>query len=322
MLDRGMIEPMDRPVRLLSVGALTLDTILRVDTLPAHQGKFIANDGVQIASGMATSAACAARRLGASVSLWASTGDDAVRDQLISGIEAEGVDCSLVRRVTGARSALASILVDAHGERIIVPFYDARAQADPDALPADLSGFDAVLADVRWPGAAALALTAARKAGRPAILDADTAPLDVLERLLPLASHIVASEPAARIVCGHALDPETACADLASRTEAFVAVTGGAAGTWWHDRQAGRVRHVEAPRIKAVDTLAAGDVFHGAFAVGLAEGMPVEWSLRFASAAAALKCLRFGGRLGAPGREETLAMMAAHWPASQEGKGG
>ncbi|WP_292247308.1 PfkB family carbohydrate kinase, partial [Mesorhizobium sp.] len=253
---------MEKPVKVLSVGAFTLDTILRLDTLPAHQGKFIACDGVQIASGMATSAACAARRLGAEVSLWASAGDDAVGDQLVAEIEAEGVDCNLVRRVAGARSALAAILVDAHGERIIVPFYDREAQADPDELPADLSAFDAVLVDVRWPGAAALALNAARANGRPAILDADTAPLEVLEQLLPLATHIVASEPAARIVCGHALDPETACADLASRTDAFVAVTGGAAGSWWHDRSTGSVRHVAAPRIKAVDTLAAGDVFH------------------------------------------------------------
>ncbi|RVA75963.1 sugar kinase, partial [Mesorhizobium sp. M7A.F.Ca.CA.001.11.2.1] len=294
---------MAKPVKLLSVGALTLDTILRVETLPIHQGKFMASDGVQIASGMATSAACAAHRLGAEVSLWASAGDDAVADQLIAGIEAEGVDCTFVRRVRGARSALASILVDAHGERIIVPFYDRLAQADPDVLPvADLMAFDAVLVDVRWPGAAALALKAARAISRPAILDADTAPLEVLEQLLPLATHIIASEPAARIVCGQALDPETACADLASRTDAFVAVTGGAAGSWWHDRRAGCVRHVAAPKIKAVDTLAAGDVFHGAFAVGLAEAMPVEQALRFASAAAALKCLRFGGRLGAPNR--------------------
>ncbi|RUX26733.1 sugar kinase [Mesorhizobium sp. M7A.F.Ca.US.011.01.1.1] len=306
---------MARPVKLLSVGALTLDTILRVETLPVHQGKFIASDGVQIASGMATSAACAAHRLGAEVSLWASAGDDAVADQLIAGIEAEGVDCTFVRRVRGARSALASILVDAHGERIIVPFYDGLAQADPEALPvADLMAFDAVLVDVRWPGAAALALRAARAIGRPAILDADTAPLQILEQLLPLATHIVASEPAARIVCGQALDPETACADLASRTDAFVAVTGGAAGSWWHDRRAGCVRHVAAPKIKAIDTLPAGDVFHGAFAVGLAEAMPVEQALRFASAAAALKCLRFGGRLGAPDRAETLAMVAATWP--------
>ncbi|RTL93331.1 MAG: sugar kinase [Hyphomicrobiales bacterium] len=313
---------MARPVRLLSVGAFTLDTILRVDALPEHQGKFIASDGVQIASGMATSAACAARRLGADVSLWASAGDDLVGDRLIADILAEGVDCSLIRRVAGARSALAAILVDAHGERVIVPFYDKKAQADPEALPlADLSAFDAVLVDVRWPGAAALALSAARSIGRPAILDADTAPVEVLERLLPLASHIIASEPAARIVCGHALDPESVCADLASRTDAFVAVTGGAAGTWWHDRATGRVRHVEAPKVKAVDTLAAGDVFHGAFAVGLAEAMPMEEALRFASAAAALKCLRFGGRLGAPDRAETLAMVAAHWPAAEKAKG-
>ncbi|RUW16647.1 sugar kinase, partial [Mesorhizobium sp. M1E.F.Ca.ET.041.01.1.1] len=59
------------PVKLLSVGAFTLDTILRVDQLPTHQGKFIASDGVQIASGMATSAACAAHRLGAHGSPWA-----------------------------------------------------------------------------------------------------------------------------------------------------------------------------------------------------------------------------------------------------------
>lgn len=313
---------MNRPVKLLSVGALTLDTILRVDTLPAHQGKFIASDGVQIAAGMASSAACAARRLGAEVSLWASAGDDSVGDQLIAGIEAESVDCRFVRRVAGARSALSAILVDAQGERIIVPFYDRKAQADPEALPdADLAAFDAVLVDVRWPGAAALALAAARTIGRPAILDADTAPLDVLERLFPLASHVVASEPAARILCGKAMDPETACAELAQRIDAFVAVTGGAAGTWWFDRSVGTVRHVAAPSIKAVDTLAAGDVFHGAFAIGLAEAMPIEQALRFASAAAALKCLRFGGRLGAPDRAETLAMMAATWPTSGQGKG-
>lgn len=307
---------MARPVKLLSVGALTLDTILRVETLPAHQGKFIASDGVQIASGMATSAACAAHRLGADVSLWASAGDDPVGDHLVAAIEAEGVDCGFVRRVGGARSALASILVDAQGERIIVPFYDSRAQADPGALPAaDLSAFDAMLVDVRWPGAAALALKAARAIGRPAILDADTASSDVLEQLLPLASHIVASEPAARILCNRDLDPRQACEALARRTDAFVAVTGGAAGTWWFDRAAGSSRHVAAPKIKAVDTLAAGDVFHGAFAVGLAEAMPVEQALRFASAAAALKCLRFGGRLGAPDRAETLAMVAATWPA-------
>src|ERR1044072_5859240 len=125
---------MSRPVRVLSVGGLTPDPLLRLDTLPMHHGKFIASDAAQMASGMATSAACAAQRLRADVSLWASAGDDVVADQLIARIEAEGVDCGFVRRVNGARSALAAILVDAHGERIIVPFYDPKAQADPEKL--------------------------------------------------------------------------------------------------------------------------------------------------------------------------------------------
>ena len=79
-------RPHAMSVRLLSVGALTLDTILRIDHLPAGQGKFLASDGVQIASGMAASAACAAQRLGADVSLWASAGDDAAGDLLVAGI--------------------------------------------------------------------------------------------------------------------------------------------------------------------------------------------------------------------------------------------
>ncbi|MEW9805625.1 PfkB family carbohydrate kinase [Mesorhizobium sp. ZMM04-5] len=301
-----------RRATLLSVGALTLDTILKVDTLPREQGKFVASGGMTIASGMAASAACAAQRLGADAWLWASAGDDAAGEQLISGIAADGVNCSLVRRVAGGRSAISAVIIDDAGERVIVPYYDPVTQADPVALPMDIGRFDAVLADVRWPGAAALALTGARDAGRAAILDADTAPREVLERLIPMATHVVASEQAARILCG-ALPPQAACAAIAGRAGVFVAVTAGAAGTWWRDKGSDMVRHVAAPRVTAIDTLAAGDVFHGGFAVGLAEGMQPEAALRLASAAAAIKCTRFGGRLGAPGRAETLALVEETW---------
>jgi len=298
--------------RLLSVGALTLDTILRVEALPVTQGKYLASQALQIASGMAASAACAARRLGAETYLWASVGDDAAADALITGIEAEDVDCSLVRRVAGGSSAVSSILVDTRGERIIVPYYDPVTQAEPDGPPTiDFAKLDAVLADVRWPGASAAALNAACEAGTPAILDADVASLAVLEKLLPLATHIVASEPAAAILCGASTDPGEACAMLARRTGVFVAVTAGSAGTYWFDEGMQRVRHVPAPRVEAVDTLAAGDVFHGAFAVGLAEKMPPDAIIRFAGAAAAIKCTRFGGRLGAPTRDEVDAWLAA-----------
>ena len=60
-----------------------------------------------------------------------------------------------------------------------------------------------------------------------------------------------------------------------------------------------------------VDTLAAGDVFHGAFALALLEGRGIEGAARFACAAASLKCTRFGGRLGCPSRAEVDALLAS-----------
>ena len=299
---------MSRAPRILCVGALTQDTIFRLEELPRGPGKFIPAAAVQTAAGWAARAPTPARRQGAAVSLWASGGDDILGTELTAELTAEGIDCSGVRRVAGARSAIATILVDAAGERMIVPFYDPRATTPPDALPFDLSGFDAVLTDVRWPGAAALALQGAKKAGIPAILDIDVAARPILEDLLPHATHIVASEPAAAILCGE-VAVEEAVSMLHARTGVFVAITAGGAGTYWRDEATGAIRHTPAPKITPVDTLAAGDVFHGSFAVGLAEGWEMERTIRFASAAAALKCLKFGGRLGAPTRAETLAML-------------
>jgi sugar/nucleoside kinase (ribokinase family) len=61
--------------------------------------------------------------------------------------------------------------------------------------------------------------------------------------------------------------------------------------------------------VTVVDTLAAGDVFHGAFALALVEGRDAEEALRFAAAAASLKCSRFGGSAAAPVRREVDALL-------------
>jgi sulfofructose kinase len=88
----------------------------------------------------------------------------------------------------------------------------------------------------------------------------------------------------------------------------FVAVTDGAKGAPVAPGAA--VQHVPAFAVNAVDTLAAGDVFHGAFALALAEGRAEPEALRFASAAAAVKCTRFGGIAGTPGRAEAEALLS------------
>jgi len=294
---------------ILCVGALTLDTIFEMAALPPGPGKFIPVSAVENAAGMASSAATSIARLGGAVALWASVGDDATGARLIAEIGAEGVDCSSVRIVGGARSAFATILVDQHGERIIVPQYDPALLSEPEAIPAiSAQTHLAVLVDVRWPLGAAEALAGARRAGIPAVLDADVARPETHAHLLPLASHIVASEPAAQQLV-ECTDPALAVERLAARFESFVAVTAGAGGVYWFDREAGYVRHCPAPEIVARDTLAAGDVFHGAFVLGLVEGRPMEWIMQFAAMAAAIKCESFGGRLGAPTRDEVEARM-------------
>lgn len=293
--------------KILCVGALTMDTIFRLETLPDGPGKFIPLEAVEVAEGMAAAQAATIARLGGSAALWASAGNDAIGDRLLQQISDEGVDTGLVRRVRGARSGFSTIFMDVRGERMIVPKYDADLMAAPETAP-DLSGFAAVMADVRWPGAAELALLAAREAGIPGILDADVGPRDIIERLVGLASHVVASEGGAALVTGGAT-PLQSAERLSSGHPGFVAVTGGEKGCWWGE--GGTVRHTPAPVVDAVDTLAAGDVFHGAFAFGLVEGWAMQSVVGFASVAAAIKCTKFGGRLGAPTRAEVEAFLRA-----------
>jgi sulfofructose kinase len=78
--------------------------------------------------------------------------------------------------------------------------------------------------------------------------------------------------------------------------------TDGARGTFW--LESGEISHLPAHEVKVVDTLGAGDVFHGALALAVAEGQAMCDAVAFASAAAAIKVTRFGGRAGAPTRAE------------------
>jgi sulfofructose kinase len=287
---------------VLCVGALTWDTIFRLDELPSRGGKYLPLETVEVAEGMAAAQAASIVKLGGAAALWASVGDDATGTRLVRQITDAGVDTSRVRTVPGARSGFSTILMGRTGETIIVPQYDA-ALREPPTAPPGLDGIAAVMCDVRWPAAAELALKAAADRGIPGILDADVAPEDVLRRLAPLASHVVASQAAATLLFG-TTDPERG---LETAGDAFVAVTAGARGCYWSEH--GRTRHMPARHVETVDTLAAGDVFHAAFALGLVEGWPTERIIRFASIAAAIKCTRFGGRLGAPTRAEVEALL-------------
>ncbi|MBC8790605.1 MAG: ribokinase [Tagaea sp. CACIAM 22H2] len=294
--------------RLVSVGATCLTTIYRVDAIPAAPGKALAHQAARVTDGMAISAACAFQRLGGHAAIWARVGSDAQGKAMKAELAETGVEIGAIRECPGGKSSHASVTVDAKGERIVIVYHDPGLDPDPAWLPLDdLAKADFVHSDVRWIEGSVRTLTAARTRGVRAMLDAETTAPDILATLVPLATHAVFSDAGLAVHTGIA-DVEQGLRDVVARkTHAHVGASCGAKGYYWIED--GVLRHVPAPRIDAVDTLAAGDVFHGALALGLAEGRSVEQAARLACAAASLKCTKFGGRLGCPTREEAEAFM-------------
>lgn len=287
-------------------GIAVIDFVFSVDAMPSRAEKYRARDAAIIGGGGAANAAVTVARLGGTARLAARVGTDPVGDMIVSGLIAEAVDCSLVRRFEGKRSSFSSVLVDARGERQIVNFRDETLSFDAgwleDALPAS---FDAALADTRWPDGGAAVLKAARRLSRPGVLDAEVS-VGVAAEALTLASHIAFSAQGLRDYAG--LDDLESALGLAhERTGSWVCCTDGANGVTFLD--GGAARHVPAFAVDAVDTLGAGDVWHGAFALALGEGRREDDAILFANAVAAIKCTRFGGRAGVPSRAEAEAFM-------------
>jgi sulfofructose kinase len=219
-----------------------------------------------------------------------------------------GVDCDNLRHCTGCSSSASAVLVDARGERMIVNHLDPALPADPSWLPrADRIDAAAVLADTRWPEGAQAALRAARAAGLPAVLDADR-PIPPDGELLRAATHVAFSADALADYTGVA-DPARGLELAASGLTGWCGVTVGRDGVL--AQAGGESRHYPGFAVPVVDTLGAGDVWHGAFALALAEGRDEAAAVRFASAAAALKVQRKGGRSGAPTRAELDSFLAA-----------
>ena len=191
---------------------------------------------------------------------------------------------------------------------MIVNYTDGDLDSDASWLPLDgLAGADAVLVHHRWPAGAAAVLEKARLLGVPSVIDADVIPEREAEGLVTLASHAAFSQGALRDLTGTG-DIADGLRAAHGRTQGWVCVTAGAGGCTWLDD--GALRHLPAFAVEVVDTLGAGDVFHGALAVALGEGRGEAEAVRFASAAAALKCTRFGGRAGIPDRAEVDRFLA------------
>ncbi|WP_449546846.1 sugar kinase [Lelliottia amnigena] len=293
--------------RIACVGITVLDRIWYLADLPKEGGKYVANNYTEVGGGPAATAAVAAAKLGADVDFIGRVGDDDTGSRLLAELESLGVNTRFTRIFKGARSSQSAVLVDASGERIIANYPSPDLPAEADWLQdIDFSQWDVVLADVRWHDGAKQALSLARQQGVTTVLDADITPQDIAD-LVALSDHAAFSAPGLQRMTQIA-EAESALKKAQTLTNGHVYVTQGKDGCYWLEK--GALSYLPAFQIDVVDTTGAGDVFHGALAVGLAQNQPTQDAVRFASAVAALKCTRPGGRAGIPDCDQTRSFLS------------
>ena len=288
--------------QVVCTGLAVLDHVFQLPTIPKTPVKSFASNYIQVGGGNAATAAVALNRAGGQAVYWGRLGDDHNGNLILAELEEFGVDVLDVLRMPGVKSGVSSVLIDSSGERLITNYSDPQLIDNANWLPLErLKESSAVLTDLRWHEGAIKTLNRARQLGIPAVLDADLAPEGLNEEIIMNATHVLFSQPALQeFAAGKSV--EKALHHAEELSQGWVGVTEGSAGTRWLEK--GSLRHFPAFKVKAVDTLGAGDVFHGIFALSLAEGNTEENSVCWASAAAALYCSRSGGRKSIPKREE------------------
>lgn len=292
-------KPRAGPV--VTVGLAVVDFVFTVPTLPTTPGKSFAQGYQSIVGGIAANAARAIAALGAPARLVTRLGADAHGQMAADVLMAGGVEITPDSQAAIPGTAVSAVCVDATGERMIVNHKQPALFGPPVDATVAVKGARAVMADLRWPDGAGAVLRAAD--GLPCLLDVDQAPEQGAAALLPLASHLIFGEQALMERFGAPTVADALARAGAALPGADMAVTQGGDGVRW--RQAdGTMGWVPAFKVPVVDTLGAGDVFHGAAALALAEGVSFTQALRFASAVAALKIGRSSLTGYFPARED------------------
>lgn len=293
--------------KVICVGIAVMDHIFHLKEIPTTLGKHFADNYLEVGGGPAATAAVAIAKLGGNVELWGRVGDDRIGDRIIEELNEYGVDTTYIKQIPSCASSISAVLVDQEGERLIINRPVKNLDPDPSWLPLErIEKADAVLSDAAWPDGGKSVLKAARHYHVPSVLDADKVPHDQLPDLVQEASHIAFSENGLKLA-SDAKEVKAALQDNQHSHHTWLGVTMGGAGTYWVENDT--LLNEPAFKVDVVDTLGAGDVFHGALAFALAEGSPIKEAIRFANATAALKCTKPGGRAGIPSYEEVQQLI-------------
>ena len=285
---------------MLGIGQIALDQVGIATLLPKPAGKARMHSWQEHPGGQIATAVLTAARLGRRTAFVGTVGDDPAADLALAPLAAAAVDLGGVRRVPGASTQSAMIWIDAEtGERTVFWHREPALTLEPADLPkGQVASAGVLLIDAGDPSAALAAARAARKAGRPVVLDAD-GDADGLDPLLAACDFPILSAELARSRFGA---EETAASELAAAGARLAIVTLGRDGALASDGE--RLLRAPGLRLDAVDTTGAGDAFHGAFCDALLSQLGAEGALAWSNATAGLNCTGRGAQGGLPNREE------------------
>jgi ribokinase len=273
--------------------------------LPQPGETVLGDDFVMGPGGKGANQAIAAARAGGSCTFLGAIGSDAFGVTLKARLAASGVDTGHLRTSYGA-SGVAVVMVDRAGENSILvsPGANSSFTSLTDAEEAVVADADVLLCQLEIPiGTVTAAARAARAAGTRVVLNAAPArqlPADLLDAV----DLLVVNEIEARTILGADREPR----DLLEVVPR-VALTLGARGAWYGDTDGASV-HIDAYRVRALDTTAAGDAFTGALAVAWGEGRDLPEAVRWAGAAGAVCVGRIGAANSLPERADIDALFA------------
>ena len=304
---------MANPKPIVVVGSINMDLVARTPRIPLAGETLIGTDFDTTPGGKGANQAVAAARLGHPVHMVGAVGDDVFGDALLRNLKAEGVDTTGVSRIPGP-SGVAQIQVADNGQNSIVVVPGANSKVAPASLDLQkslIASAGLVLCQLEIPMAAILhTLDLCASASVPVMLDpAPAAPLP--ESVWSRIAWFTPNETEAPLYVGGGLTVKDAAQHLLARGLKGVVLKRGAEGAHVAT-SSGRAKWLPAFRVKAIDSVAAGDCFNGALAVALMEGQDPVAAAYFASAAAAISVTRRGAQASMPTRPEVDRFLETH----------
>ena len=300
---------------IICVGPIFLDRVVKIDSFPKKPIKLVAKGLEKRLGGPAAVASFAVNILGESSELVTRFGDDDAAEFLQSELNEYNINFAKSITVKGALSSQSHIFEDKQGERMLAVFNEKKLLNEKTLPNFNFTNEQTYLVDTHWIEAAHYVAKNTYDRGIKCVVDLDNfTKSKALEETINYASHPIFSE-IGLLQFTNDKSVIDSLKSLYKSNNKFYAVTLGSKGVYWIDN--GRVFHCSAPKINALETNGAGDVFHGAFARFIHANKTIQESIELATAAASLKCSRSGGIRSIPDYNELIKFSSQFKPTTE-----